>query len=424
MADKRKVALAVANDPNTIMSYGILVDWLMKSTASHYRWNLISEEYQYGKPEVYGDFIKWRSGKDSMERDSKVIPDLIKKLRPEFLVSIGDLQYFKMTRHFITKETPWIHWTPIDNNDKVHLMKSKAQIRSIDLPVAMSKFARDFAVANNVPMTEYIYPFIKCKPTAVEAKRVAEGDKRIFEGYKPLKEGTKGWTEIEKFKKTLKVKHDEFIIMFVGRPGWRKNIEFLIGILKKLVYERERKDIVLYMHTDIRDPSSTIDLAKLLHAFQIPEDNFIRTKNLDWDSGIPNTLLNLLYNMADLNVSPHGGEGFWLPCAEAMATQTPFVATDCTTTQEFAGNSERGLGAKVKEINPDRGILRPYVDLDDFCDKVEYMLDHETVRKRMGKAGRQWVLKNCSVPVITKKWLKLFDSIDVNRVEIGGIIDQ
>ena len=37
--DNRERVLGVSNDPNTIMSYGILIDQLMKYTAHKYQWN-------------------------------------------------------------------------------------------------------------------------------------------------------------------------------------------------------------------------------------------------------------------------------------------------------------------------------------------------------------------------------------------------
>lgn len=428
MTDEKKRVLALTNDPNTIMSYGILIDQLMLNTSPKYSWHLIAEEYKYGKPEFYGHFIKYSSGVDQIERDSEIIPEMINNINPLMFLTVGDLQYFKMVRYFVRRDVPWIHWTPIDHHDKINIQRYKVLLDNIDIPLCMSKYAFDFAKECDVHMENWIYPFIKTKPTATDKERLKLGeDKFVFKGFRPVDNEPNEMKEINNFIKTLELEKSR-VLMFVGRPGWRKNVEFLIGILNKLITERERKECVLYMHTDINDPSSTTNIAKLLHAFSIPEANFVRTKSLKWHIGVPTNVLNALYNMTritgGMQISAQGGEGFGLPIAEGMATKLPFVSTDCTTTPEFTGNRRRGLAAKVQDSYMDRGIMRPFVDLEDFCDQIEYLLDHDNQRTTMGVAGRKWVEQNCSYPVITKKWYDLFDKIDVNRAIPGGLINE
>ena len=83
MSKNKTEAIAISNDPNTIMSYGILIDNLMYHTRDKFFWHLISEEYQYGIPESRGHFIKWCSGKTPIERDNVMLPKVIRKVQPE-----------------------------------------------------------------------------------------------------------------------------------------------------------------------------------------------------------------------------------------------------------------------------------------------------------------------------------------------------
>jgi len=71
------------------------------------------------------------------------------------------------------------------------------------------------------------------------------------------------------------------------------------------------------------------------------------------------------------------------------------------------------LLAKVDHSVREKGIMRPWVDVKDFVNKIDYLLDNDDVRIKMGKAGADWVLKNCSHKVIIPKWKKLFDRLDV-----------
>jgi glycosyltransferase involved in cell wall biosynthesis len=108
-----------------------------------------------------------------------------------------------------------------------------------------------------------------------------------------------------------------------------------------------------------------------------------------------------------------------LPIVEAMACQKPFVATDYSTTQEFAGyenrggemKGSRGFGAKIGLMFQDKGVMRPYVNIEDFCDKVKLLIKDPDLCLEMGKAGRKFAIKECSCEVVGNKFTKLFDEV-------------
>jgi len=419
MSDKKITAMGVGDSPNTILSYGIMMDYVVRSTSKKYQWNVITNGYTYGKPEIYTHWVKWSAGQNEKERDSIHIPKVIEKIHPAFILTIGDWQHFAMTRHFIRKIVPWIHWLPIDHNDAHHLLRAAGLINTIDIPVLMSRFAVEFCRSMNINVKHYIYPFVQTD----SLPKYMGNDK--FGGFKPL-EDPKQIASLGRMRTEIGA-DDKKVLLWVGRPGWRKNLQMLLGAFR-LLLDRGRKDIILYLHTDPKDVCATFDMGKEIHAQRIPRNLIKFTTEMEWDQGAPKWFLQGLYNMADVYVSTHCGEGFGIPIAEAMACETPFVLTNCTTTPELGqdekGNWTRGLGAKVEDNREDRGVVRPYVDIEDFCDKVEWMLDNDEERKKMGKAGREWVIKNCSVPVITKKWMNLLDLTTVNKVELGGIIDD
>jgi len=144
----------------------------------------------------------------------------------------------------------------------------------------------------------------------------------------------------------------------------------------------------------------------------------VYTEENRWTKGIGREFLNKLYNLSDLYVTTHGGEGFGLPIAESMACGVPFVATNCTSMPEFAGNDKRGLLAKVDTNKSEKGINRPWVNIKDFINKVLYLLENDDVRKKMGKRGIYWVKSNCSKTKIIKKWKKLFKRLEIPYCDI------
>jgi len=408
--------MGVGDSPSGVLSYGILADYLTRATSKHFQWNFIVNGYTHGPPELYQHYVKWASGKNEMERDSKHVPNLIKKIRPEFILTIGDWQHFRSVRYFIEKTVPWIHWLPIDHEDPHHLRRAIQTIYRMDIPVLMSKFAFDVVREVGLDVKHWVYPFVQTRPLPKYMGDNKFGGFNVLTDQKQLESLGRMRAEIGAVNK--------HVLLWVGRPGWRKNLEMLLGAFR-LLLDRGRKDVLLFLHTDPHDTCAVFDMGKQIHSHRIPQELIKFTTDLEWDVGSPKWYLNGLYNLADLYVSTHGGEGFGIPIAEAMACETPFVVTDCTTTPELGQDEDgkwvRGLGARVDEQHDDRGVVRPYVDIEDFCDKVEWMLDHEDERERMGKAGRSWVIKNCSIPVVTKKWMKIFDETTIKKVQIGGI---
>jgi glycosyltransferase involved in cell wall biosynthesis len=275
----------------------------------------------------------------------------------------------------------------------------------MDICISMSKFGYDFCTNNGIKMDGWIYPFI---PTNQFYKVTEKGQPKEYE-------------KIQEFRKGLKLQ-DKKVLLYVGRPGWRKNLEFTFGLLNVLLKERGRDDVVLYMHTDPDDPASKLHIGKLLHAFRIPDNHFYMTRKFNWATGVKINFINALYNLAYLYIGTHGGEGFGMPFAESMSAGCPFVATNCTSMPELAGvNQERGLLARVSEVHPDQGIRRPYVNIDDMANKVERLLDDEKLRNKMGRAGKHWVKQQCDLPVIARKWEKVFDGIAVNKAKMVRI---
>jgi len=227
--------------------------------------------------------------------------------------------------------------------------------------------------------------------------------------FRPLPKTKLNKEQLVKLNPVIK---DKKILLFVGRPNWRKNIEFLFGAFKEIT--RIRDDVLLYLHVDFNDEGviEKPNIHKLIHASGL-QDKIMHTPENRWTKGIDAEFLNRLYNMVDLYVSPHGGEGFGLPICEAMACGVPFVVTDCTSMPEFSDEGKRGLLAKVSKSRVERGIHRPWVDIKDFMDKILYLLENNDERKKMGKRGIYWVRRNCSKKKIIPQWKKLFDSLNV-----------
>ena len=192
------------------------------------------------------------------------------------------------------------------------------------------------------------------------------------------------------------------------------------------VKDRGRTDIKLFLHSNVHDPARDANIPEIIDAFDLKD--MIIPSHFNYDEGIEKSRLNLLYNACDLYIAPHGGEGFGMPIGEAMATGTPFVASDICTTREFAGeNYERGFPSPVyfprfPNGQPilDRGVFRSYPVVKDFADNIEKALEDQERLKKMGENGVKWIRDNCSPAVVAKAWRDVFDRFIVNVVNING----
>ncbi len=105
-----------------------------------------------------------------------------------------------------------------------------------------------------------------------------------------------------------------------------------------------------------------------------------------------------LYNLADIFVLPSLLEGFGMVAAEAMACGKPVVASNASSLPEVVEDGKTGLLA-----NP--------ACVDDFTDQVLRLLRDESLRRRLGGAGRERVLRNFSWDVAARKTLEVYQRV-------------
>jgi len=390
--------VVVSQDPKTVFSYGLQVSELIKGMPQ-YHFNVISNQYLYGRPfissiadengKIVSQYTTWaHEGEEA--RCTTTLKKVINHTDPVCVFSMGDIHHNSNIPLGKSLQTPWVSWFPWDNHDVPAMLRARHFIESPDVKVTMCDFSYNLLKNHGLEVDEMIYNIINTNV------------------FKPLK-SEQSRTVLEKLNPKIK---DKKILLFVGRPSWRKNIEFLLGALKDIL--NVRKDVMLYLHVDFNDWGvlERPNIKKLIHALKL-KDNILYTEENRWTTGIDSKFLNRLYNLIDLYVTPHGGEGFGLPICEAMACGKPFVATNCTSMPEFADGDKRGLLAKVATNKRERGVYRPWVDMDDFVEKVLYLLENDDVRKKMGKRGTYWVRRNCSHKKVIPKWEDVFKKLSV-----------
>jgi glycosyltransferase involved in cell wall biosynthesis len=161
-------------------------------------------------------------------------------------------------------------------------------------------------------------------------------------------------------------KGEKRLILFVGGLLPRKNLFFLCDVAQEL--ERRKNNVLLAI-------VGTGPLEETLR-------NYIRDKELSnvvmLLGKIPENEKLDLYNLCDVFVFPSLFEGFGMAPAEAMACEKPVVVSNVTSLPELVCDGQTGF-----ICDPRRK--------DDFVEKIQYLLNHDDVRKTIGRLARQSV---------------------------------
>ena len=188
------------------------------------------------------------------------------------------------------------------------------------------------------------------------------------------------------------------IVLRTDRFIQRKNYPAFYRVMRP-VNERH-PDIVSIIHTDLRDDDGRGDLREMLSrepgatpgtgALDYQHPNYHFTKAHDSFRGVSDEELRVLYNAADLYVSPTMAEGFGLTLAEAMSCGVPVIATDYSAVSEVVGP-----GGVL--IPYERLYTNPYahewalVDEPAMTTAVMGLIDKPGRRRALGAEGRRHV---------------------------------
>lgn len=166
--------------------------------------------------------------------------------------------------------------------------------------------------------------------------------------------------EVEALRKQYGISKKDFVILFVGRLGFEKSIDFLINAQKKLVDKYNAKLMIV---GDGPDGAFFKDCAKKNKI----EDNVIFTGKVPW------TEITKYYQLANIFATASTTETQGLTVIEAMAASLPVIAI----------NDESFSNVVIDDLN---GYL--FKDEKEYLKAVESLFDSPTKLMRFSNQAR------------------------------------
>jgi len=423
--DKRKKILLICDDIRVHSGVATVAKEIVVHTAGHYNWAQIAGAIKHpekGKVlDISDDTNKESNITDSSVKlypvdgyaNEQILREILKIEKPDAILLFTDPRYFTYIFQMeaeIRKTCPIAYLNIWD--DYPAPMYNSAFYEACDLLMGISK--------QTVNINKLV---LKGKEKNKIFRYLPHGKDTKY--YYPLEDKDKSTKEFKEFHRQIfKGKKTRFVAFFNSRNIRRKQIPDTLLAFREFLYSLpidEAKECYIILHTEAVTQHGT-DLYKVKEYLF---DEHFKDQVIFSHAKLPETALNYLYNIADVQLLLTSNEGWGLTITEAMLAGTLIVANttggmqDQMRFEDKNGNwftpcadipsNHRGTYKKHGEwafpVYPTSRSIQgspptPYI-YDDRCTwedvterlKEIYNLSPEE-RKRRGLKGREWALSD------------------------------
>jgi glycosyltransferase involved in cell wall biosynthesis len=275
---------------------------------------------------------------------------------------------------------PWIAWTPIDHEGIGG--PTFDRLKHVDFPIAMSQFGAKQMWDVGVKPTATIYHTVDT------------------DAFRPMDK-----TEC---RQKLGIDEDAYIIgMVMANKGDRKQFPLQLRAVKQWMESQPDVKVRIYLHTEPTPKMGGWDMRQLVDRLGL-KGKIFSTNQYD-TKVVPAAadLMATIYNSFDVLMNVSAGEGFGIPIVEAQACGIPVITGNYTSMPEI---TKYGY-----VVEPAVRVMAPHYgyhfipDIEDMVYRLECVYRMATHNE--GEVARQWVIENCSVPVIADKWEALLGAV-------------
>jgi len=390
---KKRTILTISDVPFSPSGVGGQTKYMIEAMLRTGKYKFISlggaikhKEYKPIRTEEWGE--DWVTFPVDGYGNQEILRSIIRNHKPDILWFMTDPRFWEwlwLMEHEIRPHVPMIYYHVWDNYPYPDF--NKFSYESNDLVATISKVTDDI-VKTVAPNVESIYV-----PHSVET--------RIFKKYSS--------EEIQKFAKQGFGEDFDFskkIFFWNNRNARRKQSGSLIFWFKEFLDIVGHENACLVMHTDIHDEHGQ-DLQKISDYLNLGNGQIRFSTNK-----VDQKTLAMMYNMSDCTINISDAEGFGLATLESLACETPILVNMTGGLQEQVTDGKNWFGVGVHPTS--RAIIGsqtiPYIREDRLSSEVVvnallelYNMPREKIEK-LGKMGREHVMKNYNFEDYGKKW--------------------
>ena len=179
------------------------------------------------------------------------------------------------------------------------------------------------------------------------------------------------------------------LLLFVGRITAGKGLHVLLKALQHLETS---------VHLVIIGPSDWDENYYLNVLNQIERENQRGKHKITYLGPLNKPEIVKWYQKASIFILPSFAEGFPVTVLEALSCETPVIATPVGGIPEIIKNHQTGI------LIPQNNHIR-------IAEAIQYLLENDDVRCKMGREGRNHVLEEYSLQIIVKKLSNFYKQI-------------
>jgi glycosyltransferase involved in cell wall biosynthesis len=189
-------------------------------------------------------------------------------------------------------------------------------------------------------------------------------------------------------------KKEDNLVLFVGRITFAKGLHIL---LESLDYLRKPTHLVIIGPTDW-DAEYFCKMLK-----RIDRENKKGPHKITYLGAQDQQIIKKWYQRAAIFVLPSFREAFPVVNLEALACETPVIATNVGGIPDVIRDKENG-------------IIVPQNNAHRLAEAIQCLLDNEDVRIKFGREGRKLIMKHFSSEIIGKKLCQIYrEMLDIKR---------
>lgn len=324
--------------------------------------------------------------------NQELLRSVLRKERPDILWFMTDPRFWGWLwemEHEVRPLMPMVYYHVWDNGPSP--MFNRKYYESNDFIACISKVT-DKCVKDVAPKVKSLY-----LPHAVDSQIFSRHDAG------EVREFAKN-----SFGKSFGNSYDEdkFLVFWNNRNARRKHSGSLIYWFKEFLDKVGHDKASLLMHTDVKDPHGQ-DLEAIIKSLGLVNGEVLFSQNK-----VDPMVLSLMYNMCDATINVADAEGFGLGTLESLSCETPIIVNMTGGLQEQVTDGENWFGIGIepaaKAIIGSQEIPWIYEDRVSGKDVVDalvklYEMPKEE-RQKMGKLGREHVVKNYNFENYCNSW--------------------